>query len=92
MTSLAGIWEPPGAWTDSALCRTMGNPDLWFPTAEKGSIGASVAKEVCSHCKVRLECLQYALRHETPAHRFGIYGGLSSHQRERLANSLGAMT
>lgn len=84
----AGDFEPPGEWADRALCGSSGWPDAWFPEkARPGDIvPTAYATNICRRCPVRNECLEYALRHESGAYRWGIYGGLSPEQRRRLAN------
>ena len=66
------------SWQERALCAQT-DPEAFFP--EKGG-STKEAKKVCMSCDVRIECLDYALRHEE---RFGIWGGLSGSERERLA-------
>ncbi len=71
-----GLDEPAG-WEASALCAQT-DPDTFFP--EKG--GASTpAKRVCAVCPVRAECLEEALERRE---RFGIWGGLSEHERRAV--------
>lgn len=58
------------------------NPDLFFP--ERGE-STREAKQVCATCKVRAECLQYALdNHE----KFGIWGGKSERERRRMRRDI----
>jgi WhiB family redox-sensing transcriptional regulator len=64
-------------WRDSALCAEIG-PDAFFP--EKGD-SSRPAKAICRSCRVRAECLQFALANDE---RFGIWGGLSDRERRRL--------
>lgn len=64
-------------WQDSALCAET-DPEAFFP--EKG-MPADEPKRVCRNCKVRAECLEYALEHGI---RFGVWGGLSERERRRL--------
>jgi len=71
------------AWADRALCAEV-DPALFFPA--KGG-DARPAKRVCMACEVRAECLEYALAHsedQYDAGSFGIWGGLSPAQRQRL--------
>lgn len=64
-------------WRDAGLCAQV-DPELWFPP--KGDLGRA-ARAVCGRCPVRLQCLEWALaRRET----WGIYGGLSEHERRPL--------
>lgn len=64
-------------WMDDALCAQT-DPDMFFP--EKGG-STENAKKVCAACTVRLECLEYALRHNE---RHGIWGGMSRTERVRF--------
>jgi len=67
----------PAAWTEDAVCASI-DPELWFP--EQG-FSSKTAKKICATCSVREECLQAAL--EQPE-RFGVWGGLSEHERRKL--------
>lgn len=51
---------------------------IFFP--RKGET-AEKAKEICSGCPVRADCLDDALRHEDAT---GIFGGLTASERRRL--------
>lgn len=64
-------------WRDMAACLGM-DTEIFFP--RKGGT-AEKAKEVCSGCPVRAECLDDALRlgDET-----GVRGGLTASDRRRL--------
>ena len=64
-------------WQDMANCLGV-DPDLFFP--ERGA-STKEAKGVCNSCEVRMECLEYALRH---GEKFGIWGGMSERERRRL--------
>lgn len=64
-------------WMDDALCAQT-DPDLFL--IEQGG-SSKPAKKVCVTCSVRLQCLQYALDHNE---QWGIWGGLSRRQRNRL--------
>ena len=50
-----------------------------FLPIEGGS--KSEAKRICTRCEVRAECLEYALGQQE---RFGIWGGLSERERNKL--------
>lgn len=64
-------------WQDFALCAQT-DPDIFFP--EKG--GSTIpATSVCSSCRVREQCLEYALSHDI---RHGIWGGLSDNDRRKI--------
>jgi WhiB family redox-sensing transcriptional regulator len=71
---------------ERGLCK--GKPtDWWFPMLPPG-MGRDVvrrvreesrkAKELCSVCPVRLECLQYAIDNKE---EYGIWGGLDEKER-----------
>ena len=77
--------EPP-AWMGQALCAQTG--DVGFFPEGRGRT-ATDAKAVCSRCPVREKCLAYALELESQGHNrsygpFGVWGGLSAHERRML--------
>ena len=67
-------------WWRSAACREA-DPELFFPVGAHGP-GASElaeAKAVCAACRVRCQCLQYALA----THQLhGVWGGTSEDERQ----------
>ena len=67
-------------WWRSAACREA-DPELFFPVGAHGP-GASElakAKAVCAACRVRRQCLQYALA----THQLhGVWGGTSEDERQ----------
>jgi WhiB family redox-sensing transcriptional regulator len=66
-------------WQLQAACAGLGvGAEAFFP--DKGG-SSTAAKKVCAACDVRTECLSYALAEGL---RYGIFGGLSAHQRRRL--------
>lgn len=70
---------PAGDWVGRAACRGRVG-DLWFPDpGDRATHRAAVA--VCEGCPVRRECLDYA---QVNVIRFGIWGGLSDRDRQRL--------
>ena len=64
-------------WRDSALCAQT-DPDAFYP-AKGGSTRA--AKQICTRCDVREQCLEYALANGEDQ---GVWGGLSAVERRRL--------
>ena len=64
-------------WQTKANCMGV-DPDLFFP--ERGA-STREAKSVCHGCEVKMECLEYALRH---GEKFGIWGGMSERERRRI--------
>lgn len=68
----------PGEWWKDRACRGM-NPEIFFP--ERGA-SPRQAKEVCSGCSVRSDCLDYALANFEVS---GIWGGRTADERRRVA-------
>lgn len=68
-------------------CREV-DPDLFFPeSAEESRRVLRLIKPLCERCPVRIECVQRALEFEKGkdgSHCFGIWGGLTSKQRQAL--------
>jgi len=69
-------------WMRNAACRGQGF-NTWFPAEEFGE-EADTARGVCSGCRVRTDCLDYAL---AAGIRHGLWGGLSARERAVLAGS-----
>ena len=67
----------PDEWKLAGLCAQT-DPEAFFP--EKGG-STREARAVCGACPVAAECLEYALAHDE---RFGIWGGTSERERQRL--------
>lgn len=65
-------------WQADANCRGV-DPDLFFPDGP--GLDAQVAREICSDCPVRGDCLDYAIDH---GERFGIWGGLNDPERRAV--------
>lgn len=78
----AGTPPPPGprSWARQAACAAGGGD--WF-----GSDTVDVSEEVaiCSGCRVRQACLDYAL---DAGESFGIWGGLTPKERAALVRQL----
>ena len=72
--------EERSDWWRSAACREA-DPELFFPIAAHGPGAGEVAraKAVCAACRVRRQCLQYALA----THQLhGVWGGTSEDERQ----------
>lgn len=69
-------------WMRNAACRGQGF-NTWFPS-EESSEEADAARHVCSGCRVRTDCLDYAL---AAGIRHGVWGGLSARERTALAGA-----
>lgn len=67
----------PGPWIKDAAC--AGEPtELFFP---EDDVATELARSICSGCKVRAECIGYAV--EIPS-LDGIWGGLTRQERAKL--------
>lgn len=67
------------SWEAWAECRGM-NPDLFFGDELSGPDVYGPAKRVCSGCRVRDDCLEFAVEHGLS---FGVWGGLSPKERRQ---------
>ncbi len=67
----------PVDWQAKARCTEV-DPEIFFP--ERGG-SSKAARQVCSNCQVRAQCLEYALNNKE---QFGIWGGTSERERRRL--------
>ena len=82
-------YPPPGDWVTNPerACADL-NTDAWFPAVGHGGTHSTRrAKEICNGtpvrpgCPVRVECREYAVGSERV---FGIWGGTTERDRERL--------
>jgi WhiB family transcriptional regulator, redox-sensing transcriptional regulator len=64
-------------WRELAACRGT-DLDLFFPS--RGETGGP-ARQVCSACPVRQQCLDYAITNRIS---YGIWGGLTERERSAL--------
>lgn len=69
--------RPIAAFAGEANCLGL-DANMFFP--ERGD-STREAKRVCAGCKVRAECLAYALKH---GERCGIWGGKSERERRLM--------
>ena len=60
------------AWQAKAECRGEATEDFFAPGGE------AAAKELCSWCPVRTDCLDYAITRPEP---YGVWGGLNEDER-----------
>jgi WhiB family redox-sensing transcriptional regulator len=83
MPAPAGFWRPEQDWRLYAACLDD-DTELWFreTRADQAEGRSDPAKKVCRDCPVRLQCLAYALQSNE---RWGIWGGLSTEERDQLA-------
>lgn len=79
---LATVREAPD-WSRAA-CR--GLPTELFYPGQGDDRTARAAREICAVCPIRAECLDYAIGN---AERFGIWGGMTEHDRRVERRSRG---
>lgn len=69
-----------GDWRERTSCADE-DPELFFPVAEHGALALiqeRAAKAVCAQCRVRAECLAWAL--DSLSH--GVAGGMTETERQ----------
>jgi WhiB family redox-sensing transcriptional regulator len=64
------------SWKNKAICG--GLTELFY---SEERVDQQAARSVCVECPVRLDCLDYAVRHRE---KFGIWGGLGEERRRPL--------
>jgi WhiB family transcriptional regulator, redox-sensing transcriptional regulator len=71
----------PANWRSAGACLSA-DPDLFFPISSTGPAERQIAraKMICSGCRVRRECLDFALSHDQV---HGIWGGTTREDRQR---------
>ena len=77
LTALPLHPTPPDFWQDRAACFGV-EPDVFFPISEEE---AGPALAFCGVCRIREECLSWALKN---GERYGVWGGTTEQQRRRL--------
>ena len=75
----------PTDWFAAGACLNA-DPDLFFPVAT-GEVGAAQAQRICGRCRVRRECLDYAMSSEQV---HGIWGGTTAEERARARRKASA--
>jgi WhiB family transcriptional regulator, redox-sensing transcriptional regulator len=68
-------------WRAAGACLSA-DPDLFFPISSTGPAERQIAraKRICAGCRVRRECLDFALSHDQ---LYGIWGGTTREDRQR---------
>jgi WhiB family transcriptional regulator, redox-sensing transcriptional regulator len=72
-------------WWDLAACQAA-DPELFFPVSGSGRALADTAraKVICSSCRVRRKCLDYALDTRQP---HGVWGGRTEEERRQIVTA-----
>jgi WhiB family transcriptional regulator, redox-sensing transcriptional regulator len=73
--------EKTANWRAAGACLSA-DPDLFFPISSAGPAERQIAraKMICAGCRVRRECLDFAVSH---AQVYGIWGGTTREDRQR---------
>jgi WhiB family redox-sensing transcriptional regulator len=81
---------PKGDWRQQAACLSA-DPDLFFPVSAEGRSLEQVAKAkaICARCRVRRDCLAFALA-TRQAH--GVWGGMSEQERRPMRSAVWTRT
>jgi hypothetical protein len=74
--------ERSGWWAD-ASCRGL-DGNIWFPEKPQGRDYFALARKYCNLCKVREACLAEALELDADHDRFGMWGGHTPKERQRI--------
>jgi WhiB family redox-sensing transcriptional regulator len=69
-------------WTMQAACRDM-DGEIFFPTSIAED-RFDRAKEICRSCEVKKQCLKLVDHLAEQDDRWGIFGGLTPHERYLL--------
>ncbi|MBO0821425.1 MAG: WhiB family transcriptional regulator, partial [Nocardiopsaceae bacterium] len=72
----------PTEWFAAGACLNA-DPDLFFPvaTGEAGARQAAAAQRICGGCRVRRQCLDYAMSN---GQIYGIWGDTTAEERVRV--------
>lgn len=73
------------SWRQDSMCSKTKSID-WF-SEDKEQI--QMAKEACRKCTVADKCLEFAVRNKE---RFGIWGGFTTRERNKLVRSVTVLT
>ena len=84
LTRLPGPALSHWQWQMHGACRSSDTEAFFHPDNERGprrEAREAAAKAVCATCPVLRECREHALTVQEP---YGIWGGLSEHERAAL--------
>jgi WhiB family redox-sensing transcriptional regulator len=64
-------------WQEEGTCRGV-DPEVFFPISDDE---AWRAKEICTVCPVKADCLVYSLENRE---RYGVWGGITERERQEM--------
>lgn len=70
-------------WRARAACRHIAT-QVFFPKDAREPDAYEPARLVCAHCTVKPECLDIVIGLDPSEDRWGMFGGLTPHERRRL--------
>ena len=72
-------------WVVRAHCKDE-DPEVFFPLGSTGTslLQTAMAKQICSLCDVRVDCLEWAL---ATGQDSGVWGGLTEDERRAVRRS-----
>jgi WhiB family redox-sensing transcriptional regulator len=77
--------QGPESWQSAAACRGPQSQAFFPPSRaerkEEKLAREARAKSICAECRVRGDCLDYAIRIKEP---HGIWGGLNEAERKQM--------
>ena len=83
------ITNPNDEDWNRAACKASGSPDDWFPDPGEWQRAARAKITCLTKCSLRDACLRIALESDADWARWGVWGGLSPHERARLKAGVG---
>ena len=72
------VLEPAPGWMEDALCHEV-DADLFYET--RRGRHSREAIQVCQLCRVKDECLEWAIAHDE---HYGVWGGRTPMQRDEI--------
>ena len=81
----AAVHDPARAFADAPDRACADRPDLTWHPERGGNAHVAAARAVCLTCPHLAPCRDWGVRHE----RFGIWGGTTQRERQRIRRELG---
>lgn len=77
------VYEP---WRDDAVCVGV-DTVVFFPEMVSSDKVWTRAREYCGSCPVAKQCLESTLRYEDLEDKWGMFGGLTPHERALIRDA-----
>jgi WhiB family redox-sensing transcriptional regulator len=72
-------------WTDQANCKGLDTNDFFVEDGSKRYDNEQILARICSRCKVKTQCFEYALHNNVT----GYWGGTTEKTRRTMRQKLG---